>query len=53
MHIGHFVGFGFGIFFIWLVIRMINNRDWKKKDIKEWIQYPKAVANIGSSLALE
>ena len=51
MHIGHFVGLGFGIFFIWLGIRMINNRDWKKKDIMAWMQYPKSVAKITGTVS--
>ncbi len=48
MHIGigEMVCMAFGVFFILIGWRFYRKRNWRRDDIKDWLQYPRANAKI-------
>ena len=49
---GVVVAYIFGIFFIILGIRLLSNKDWKRKEIKEWEVLPHTTATITGTVSM-
>lgn len=52
MKIGVIVGLILGSAFVFGGIRSFQNRDWKRKQIKEWLHYPKTTAKITGTISM-